>query len=135
MTDEEFLSAFQRCTLAEEEWTHRAHVRMAWLYLHQGALAEMLTVVRNGIKRYNATLNKTLAYHETITGGFLILIHERMRRAGGDGSFEAFCDQNPDLLDSKLTVLLAHYRKETLFSPAARETLLSPDLSPFPNEH
>src|SRR5262245_42180486 len=131
MTDEEFLKAFEQCTLPEKERTHCAHVRMAWLYLHRGAFCEMLAIVRNGIRRYNATLNKTLAYHETITRGFLILIDDRIRGAGGDGSFEAFCAQNPDLLDSKLTALLAHYRKETLFSSAARETFLSPDLSPF----
>jgi hypothetical protein len=132
MTDEEFLIAFERCTLPEKAWTHCAHVRMAWLYLHRGALPEMLAIVRKGIKRYNATLNKTIAYHETITRGFLILIDDRMRRAGGDGSFEAFCADNPDLLDSKLTALLAHYRKETLFSLAARETFVAPDLLPFP---
>ncbi len=132
MTDAEFLRAFQQCVLPEDLWTHRAHVRMAWLYLQQGTLASVLPIVRDGIKRYNATLNKTLAYHETITQVFLILIDDRMRRCEGASSFEEFCARNPDLLDGRLTALLAHYRKETLFSPAAREALVAPDLAPLP---
>src|SRR5262249_40820203 len=128
----EFLNAFQDCTLPEGEWTHRAHVRMAWLYLRKGTLAQMLPTVRDGIKRYNATLNKTLAYHETITQGFLILIEGRMRRDEDGMSFEEFCARNRDLVDGKLTALLAHYRGETLFSSAAREAFLPPDLAPWP---
>lgn len=94
MTDAEFLRAFQQCVLPEDLWTHRAHVRMAWLYLQQGTLASVLPIVRDGIKRYNATLNKTLAYHETITQVFLILIDDRMRRCEGASSFEEFCAQS-----------------------------------------
>lgn len=132
MTDADFLSAFERCVLPADEWTHRAHVRMAWLYLRRGTLDQVLPIVREGIKRYNATLDKSLAYHETITQGYVVLIDDRMQRDGGEASFDAFCARNPDLLDGRLTALLAHYRKETLFSPAARETFISPDLAPLP---
>jgi hypothetical protein len=132
MTDEEFVVAFEQCTLPEEEWTHGAHVRMAWLYLRRGKLAEMVPLVRQGIKRYNATLNKTLAYHETITRAYLILIDDRMQGSGDAASFEEFCARNTDLLDSKLSALLRHYRKETLFSARARAEFVEPDLAPFP---
>ncbi len=32
MTDDEFLAAFEDCTLPFEQWHHRAHVRVAFLY-------------------------------------------------------------------------------------------------------
>ena len=38
MTDKEFLAAFENCSLTRENWTHAAHVRMAWLYLSTGDL-------------------------------------------------------------------------------------------------
>jgi hypothetical protein len=132
MTDEEFLIAFERCELPEEDWTHLAHVRMAWLRLQGGTWRQVLPVVREGIKRYNATLNKLLAYHETITRGFLILIDHRIDRKNGSKSFEEFCAKNPELLDSQLAALLKHYRRETLFSPAARAEFVEPDLMPLP---
>ena len=33
MTDDEFLAAFEAAAIPRKDWTHEAHVRMAWLYL------------------------------------------------------------------------------------------------------
>jgi hypothetical protein len=130
MTDAEFLAEFEACTLPREAWTHRAHVRMAWLYLGRHPLAEARRVVSEGIRHYNKVqIQKPLAYHETITQAFLTLIASR--RDSGE-SFEAFCGRSEDLLDSKLSALLTHYRRETLFSYAARQAFLPPDLAEFP---
>src|SRR5262249_22465387 len=101
MNDTDFLHAFERCSLPQSEWTHRAHVRMAWLHLRQEPLAQAAPRVCAGIRRYNAAFDKLPAYHETITRGFLILIDHRMRQNAGELSFEVFCQRNPDLLDSK----------------------------------
>lgn len=133
MTDVEFLKAFESCCLPEDQWTHESHVRMAWLYLQRMPLPLATRVVRDGIKRFNASLKKSLSYHETITQAFLHLISDRIQNGHGEQSFERFCVQNPDLLDRKMTVLLMHYQKETLFSQMARETFVSPDLSPLPH--
>ena len=133
MTDTEFLEAFESCSLPEDQWSHEAHVRMAWLYLQKMPLSEAVPVVRDGIKRYNASLKKSLAYHETITQVFLHLISHRMERSGDRLSFADFCNENPDLLDRNMTALLIYYRKETLFSQAAREAFVEPDLATLPN--
>ncbi|MEI8019722.1 MAG: hypothetical protein WCH39_16075 [Schlesneria sp.] len=133
MTDTEFLEAFESCSLPEAQWTHEAHVRMAWLYLQKMPLSEAIAVVRLGIKRYNASLKKSLAYHETITQVFLILISDRMQRSSEAQSFADFCNENPDLLDRNMTALLNYYRKETLFSQAARDGFVEPDLAILPN--
>ncbi len=131
MTDEEFLAAFETCRLPEADWTHAAHVRMAWLSLRKGPFDQVLPRVRAGIQRYNATLQKLLAYHETITRAFLRLVHQRMSADGAGQTFDAFCRQNPDLLQG-VSVLLRHYRRETLFSPQARAQFVLPDLEPLP---
>jgi hypothetical protein len=132
MTDTEFLEAFEGCSLPEDQWTHQSHVRMAFLYLQQMPLSVAIPVVRDGIKRYNASLKKTLAYHETITQAFLHLINHRMQRNARRQPFVEFCSENPDLFDRNMRALLMHYRKETLFSQEAREAFLKPDLAEFP---
>lgn len=129
MTDAEFLTAFETCALPREGWTHRAHVRMAWLYLGRMPLVEARPIVREGIRRYNATLDKPLAYHETITQAYLTII--AARREPGE-PFDAFCARSEDLLDGRLGALLAHYRQETLHSAEARENFVLPDLAEFP---
>jgi len=132
MTDAEFLAEFEACTLPREAWTHRAHVRMAWLYLGRHPLTQARRVVSERIRRYNKVqIQKPLAYHETITQAFLTLIASR--RDPGE-SFEAFCGRSEDLLDSKLSALLRYYRRETLFSYEARQAFVPPDLAEF-SEH
>jgi hypothetical protein len=134
MTDDEFLAAFESCSWPEDQWTHQAHVHMAWLYLRSMPLMRAILLVRDGIKRYNASLKKSLSYHETITQAFLHLINHRIQAGDKAASFESFCAKNPDLLDRQMTVLLKHYRKETLFSQIARDTFVTPDLSPLPKD-
>jgi len=131
-TDEEFLRAFLECTLPEPEWTHRAHLRMAWLLLDTGSYAEVLPRVRAGIQRYNASLEKDIAYHETITQVFLRLIAHRIETGGRGESFGAFCESNPDLVERGLGALLRYYRVETLLSDAARAEFVEPDRERLP---
>ena len=33
MTDDEFLTKFEQRLIGRAQWTHAAHVRMAWLYV------------------------------------------------------------------------------------------------------
>jgi hypothetical protein len=131
LTDDEFLSAFQDRTLPAAEWTHRAHVRMAWLYLNRLSLGRALHKVRAGIRRYNAVQGSD-GYHDTITAAYVRLIHSRMAGSDGPETFAAFCERNPDLLDRSLDLLLRHYDRATLFSLRAKERFIEPDLEPLP---
>ena len=49
MTDQELLSLFESCELPHEQWTHRAHVRVAYMYLNQFPFSEALG--RSAIRR------------------------------------------------------------------------------------
>ena len=64
MTDADFLAAFEACTIPRADWTHEAHVRMAWLYLTRLPFADALHRVRAGIRRYNDSLGGT-GYHDS----------------------------------------------------------------------
>ena len=129
MTDAEFLAAFEDCTLPRLEWTHAAHIRMAWLQLARLPFAEALEAARAGIQRYNASQGNHTGYHETITVAFMRVIAHR-RRQGED--FPAFRDRNPDLFDRTLPALLRHYTKDRLHSPEARAGFVEPDREPLP---
>ena len=150
MTDDDFLCAFERCWIARKDWTHEAHVRMAWLYLTRiPSDVEVFEKVRSGIKKLNTAfvrrqqmLCRALpakpkdprgpdGYHETITVAFVTVIASRIEQ-GED--FATFRDRNPDLFDRKLSALLKHYSAERLFSAAAKSEFLEPDLEPFPAE-
>jgi hypothetical protein len=130
-TDDEFLTAFQDGTLPPAEWTHTAHIRMAWLYLTRCSRGRALHKVRAGIRRYNA-VHGSDGYHDTITVAYVRLIHARLSGADGPETFAGFCARNPDLLDRSLALLLRHYEKATLFAQRAKERFVEPDREPLP---
>lgn len=122
MRDHEFVAAFEACTLPSDQFTHRAHVRLAWLYLRDTPLAGTLTRYSAGIRRYAASLGADGKYHETITWAYLFLIHERMQLAPCD-TFEAFAAANEDLFGP---ILDRYYSREVLASDVARATFVLP---------
>jgi hypothetical protein len=54
MPDAEFLARFEARTLPFAQWTHRAHVKVAFLYLRALPFGAALERTRAGIRAYNA---------------------------------------------------------------------------------
>jgi hypothetical protein len=150
MGDDEFLRAFEACTFTRPEWTHEAHVRMAWLYLSRFPFVEALDRIRCGIRKLNAKIGQPdithraparpfyrgsngdpNGYHETITIAFARIIAGRLMPAE---SYAEFRKRNPDLLDRKLPALMRHYSPALLRSPEARRAFVEPDIESLPNE-
>ena len=125
--DQEFLDAFESGTLPERAFHHRDHVRLAWLYLRRMPPAAALAKFSDGLRRFAASAGKSGLYHETITWAYLLLIRERMERAGPQQSRAEFARSNPDLLTWRPSILDAYYRRETLESDLARKVFLLPD--------
>jgi hypothetical protein len=127
MTDEEFIARFEDGSLAGESFHHADHVRMAFLYLSRFSPLEALQRFSSALVRFAEAKGKPGLYHETITWAFLLLIRERMARAGMPQSWNQFAAGNPDLLDWRENVLRKYYRSETLSSEIAKRTFLLPD--------
>ncbi len=126
MDDREFTAAFEACTLPPTLFTHREHVRLAWLYLREEPLLGALTRFVEGLKRYATSLGAAAKYHETITWAFLFVIHERMQQRGPTETFEEFEAANPDLFAWK-SLMGNYYREETLQSARAKASFVMPD--------
>ena len=127
MTDEEFLEAFARGRLARWEWTHEAHVRMAFLYFTRFGQHEALAKISAGIQHYNNLRGNPTGYHETITVAFCRLVASRLP---GSGDWQAFRLENPDLLARD--VLERHYSRDLLFSSKAKAEFVAPDRDLLP---
>jgi hypothetical protein len=104
-------------------------VRAAWLYLRREPLLRAVERFASDLRRFAAAKGATGLYHETLTFGFLFLVHERL--ASTEEDFDAFASRNPDLLSWKPSALDRYYRPETLASDRARHRFVLPDrLSP-----
>ena len=127
MTDEEFIAEFEDCRVDGAAFHHAEHVRMGFLYLSRYPVLESLQRFSASLKRLATALGKPGLYHETITWAFLLLIRERMARAGLPQSWAQFAAANPDLMTWERNILRKYYRDETLSSPLARSTFVFPD--------
>src|SRR6476660_401103 len=105
MDDATLLKQFEDLSLPFSQWTHRAHVKVAYLYLCGHSFDEALLRIRKGIKAYN-TANKveespTNGYNETTTHAFLHLIAATMSAYGESmrtPTADSFCDTHPQLM-------------------------------------
>ena len=132
MSDADFLRAFESCALTRAEWTHQAHVRMAWLYLSREPLDIALPKIRDGIQKLNQSHGNVIGYHETITAVYTRLILAGINAMPPQATFAEFCAAHPELLDREARVFLRHYRKETIQSQRAREEYVEPEIEPLP---
>lgn len=122
--DQDLIEQFELATLDPSTFTHRDHIRLAWLLLRRSGLPSTLEAYRQGLRRLTARAGRPEAYHETITFAFVLLVFDRL----GDTNeiFEAFADRNPDLFAGRAP-LERLYRQETLGSERARERFVLPD--------
>jgi hypothetical protein len=127
MTDDEFIASFEDCSIANQDFHHADHVRMAFLYLCRYPALEALQRFSSALVRFAIAKGKPQLYHETITWAFLLLIRERMARAGCEQGWTQFAAGNPDLFSWKDSLLKKYYRDETLASDLARRSFVFPD--------
>jgi len=135
MTDDEFLAAFQNATLTkDEQWTHYAHLRMAYCHLKKYPYGEAVERVRKGIPVLNAKLGtpelKERGYHDTLTVAWMRLIHATMRAHGALADAEAFFKAQPHLTHSSVIGLF--YSDGRLWTWEAKRGFVEPDLLSLP---
>jgi len=134
MTDEEHLRRFEDHSLPRELWHHRAHLKVAYLYLIRFPFAEALHRLRAGIRAYNAAQGivdtPTGGYHETMTCAWVQLVHTTLCQFGPGESADAFFDAQTQLKEKR--ALLLFYSRDRIMSAEAKASFLPPDLAPLP---
>jgi hypothetical protein len=134
MDDEAFLREFEAAALPMDQWHHRDHIRVAYLYLSRYPLEEVIGKVRSGIKALNAALKVPEAldrgYHETMTLAWIHLVHCTLSEFGPAENADAFMDKHAQLLSKR--ALLFFYSRDHIMSAEAKARFIEPDLTALP---
>lgn len=125
MTEKELRHRFETLTLPPEAFPHQEHVRVAWTYLCEFPLLDVLRIFPENLRRFAEAAGKPGLYHETITWMYLMIIAERIAISGERESWTRFIDANRDLLSKEL--LRNYYDEETLNSQEARRRFVLPE--------
>jgi hypothetical protein len=129
--DRDFRTEFETCRFPPAEFGHRAHLRLAYVYLtehdtdtaHERMRDALLAFIQhNGIE--------VSKYHETMTRAWIMAVRHLMEISPGADSADTFIANNPRMLDSK--IMMTHYSAAVLFSAEARAKFVEPNLEPIP---
>jgi len=132
MNDEEFLAAFEACTL--DEFHHRDHIKVTYLYLRRHPIDQAIVKVRAGLQALAVAWGAPVddlekGYHETMTQAWVRLVHLTLSDCGVAESADAFCDQQPQLMQK--TSLELFYSRERLMTWKAKREFVEPDSARF----
>lgn len=130
-SDVAFREAFERCEVSPQDFDHKAHVRLAYVYLCEceptQAAQRMKQALLAFLKHLGVDSGK---FHETLTGAWIDAVRHFMVQSPESNGFDQFIGSNPALLDSR--IMLTHYSAELLFSDQARADYVEPDVQPIP---
>lgn len=130
--DLEFKGKFESCKFPVPEFDHRAHLRLAYVYLvdnNKDIAVQLMRDALTGLLRY-AGIDPSQKYHETLTEAWILAVHHFMNTTSSSESADDFIEKNPVMLDSK--IMMTHYSVEVLFSRKARQSFVEPNLDPIP---
>ncbi|KAJ3274918.1 hypothetical protein HDV01_001782 [Terramyces sp. JEL0728] len=124
--DEVFIEAFENSKLEFQDWTHRAHVRMAWIYIRDDSYSqeESFAMIKKGIVQYNLSNQERIShgYNHTITTFFSKLValalENDVKNGSGNDDFLDFLERYPKL--DTFSTIFNYYAKEILYSDKAK---------------
>lgn len=130
MSDDAFVSAVEACTMPNEMFRHREHVRLSFVYLRRYGFDEARVRISAAIRGYALHNRAPLKYHETITIAWLRIVHQALGRVPADAGFESMVKRFPSLLNKR--TLMQYYSSELLGTEGARLSFVEPNRRPLP---
>ena len=100
--DQAFRLAFEAGHVAPAQFDHRAHVRLAYVYLVSHDADAATGLFRGALQRF--LQHHGIApekYHETLTRAWTLAVRHFMARSPAMTSADAFIAHNPELLDTR----------------------------------
>ena len=130
--DREFKEQVESCTFPTPSFDHRAHLRLAYIYLVENETEEAIERMRNSLLGLlqKAGIDPSSKFSETITKAWVLAVQYFISQTDNSNSADSFINSKPEMLDSK--IMLTHYSAEVLFSDNARKDFIEPNLEPIP---
>ncbi|OLB31345.1 MAG: hypothetical protein DMG41_26645 [Acidobacteria bacterium] len=130
-SDLDFLRAFENLSFPPDQFRHREHLRVAWLYLKSSDATRAAERMSAGIRRFANHHAASEKYHHTLTLFWMRLVAAALVETPEGCAFEEFLTAHAELCDKNLPS--QYYSQDLLRTPAARDGWVEPDLRPLPH--
>lgn len=108
LSDAEFEARFAACTLPVADFTHRAHLRLAWLHLGKYGLQQAEANIVTQLATFVDHAGATGKYDRALTRASVRAVHHFMEQSK-TGNFSDFLAENPRLVTNFREIAARHY--------------------------
>ncbi|WP_318308323.1 hypothetical protein [Flagellimonas crocea] len=130
MDDAHFIRAFEAGKFQPKAFNHRAHIKLAWIYLNLFDEETTISKTCGAIKNFDKLHGDGSKYHHTLTVAAVKVVHHFKQKSMAT-TFDDFVAENPKLIASFKELLFQHYGESLLADPRGKTAYLEPDLLPF----
>jgi hypothetical protein len=131
MSEDEIIHAALAESVTPAGFHHRDHIHLAWRLTRELGVVAAPEAIARAIQFVAAHHGEPGKYHETLTQFWARVVGHHVASEPELTDFEQFMAVYPQLLDKDLPV--RHWRRETLYSEAARAAWVEPDLLALPS--
>jgi hypothetical protein len=129
LSDAEFVSAFENCTLDAAAFHHIDHLRLARIYVEEYGQELAGQRLLTGICKFATHAGAPRKFHYTATIAWVKLVGGACAKENAAAPFADWIENNAELLNTRLP--LRHYTQERFDSEQAKTSWIEPDLLPL----
>lgn len=130
LSDSDFENKFINCELNPSDFTHEAHLRLAWINIKKYGIKQAEKNIQIGLKNFVEFVGAKDKYNVTLTLAAIKAVYHFMLKSKSD-NFKNFITEFPRLKNNFKDLMSCHYGFDIYNSDKAKTEFLEPDLIPF----
>ena len=130
MNDTDFMEAFETGEFPPKQFDHKAHIKLAWIYLDLFDEQTAISKTCEAIKNFDKLHGDGTKFHTTLTVAAVKVVHH-FKQKSKTTTFDELVVEYPKLVSAFKDLLFQHYGESVLTDLKAKTSYLEPDLLPF----
>ncbi len=130
LSDTEFLSQFSSCQFNPSDFSHEAHLRLAWININRFGIKQAEINIQKQLQDFVEFVGAKDKYNKTLTIAAIKAVYHFMLKSKSN-NFKDFIQEFPRLKSQFKELMLSHYSFDIFNSVQAKSEFLEPDLIPF----
>lgn len=130
LSDKEFERKFIACEFDPRNFSHEAHLRLAWINIKRYGLEQAELNVQDQLQNFVEFVGAKDKYNKTLTIAAIKAVDHFIRKSKA-AEFSDFINEFPRLKYNFKELMATHYGFDVFNSTAAKKEFIAPDLVPF----
>ncbi|QSE98694.1 hypothetical protein [Fulvivirga lutea] len=130
LSDSDFENKFNRCELNPSDFSHEAHLRLAWININKYGIKQAEINIQHQLRKYVEFFGAKDKYNITLTLAAIEAVYHFILKSNSD-NFKDFITEFPRLKYNFKELIDCHYSFDIYHFEKAKKEFLQPDLVPF----